>query len=586
MCGIVGYHDRERAHNLYEIALALAHRGPDGTGVWTRNEIGLAASRLSLLDLEHGTQPMVSEDGQVAVALNGEIYNHAQLRAELVNEGISFRGRSDTEVLLRGFIQWGPQVLDRLDGMFAAAMSEGRKLHLARDTFGMKPLFWWLSSDRQALVFGSEIKALLRFPGVPRRLDPAALVEDMVFGHTLEARTLLRDIEQLAPGTLMTIERQDSRLEISTERFAMPCPGTPPSSPREAGERIGELLRESVARQIHADHPVATYLSGGADSTLLASLRADHPGSKSFVVADGKHAADLSHAADVANALRLDHEAILIPREPPLCWLANAVLAMEAPHPSTLALVSAPRVRSFTKAAVCGEGADELFSGYPMHQRPGPYLDRFEQRLAQLQSTSALPVSAFETTEAQLAVLRSDRHGRQPTAVFDFLLHQAMPNKHLAIWDRGAMAASLEIRMPYLTRGMRDLSLSLPKDWPSGSAKEMIGAAMRRTLPAPLAERIAERTKTAAPDALEVTRRRLGNLAASVMPSGWYRRHPLRQISTAPHVLFLLDLFLIAFVERDGSFPQDFAAEALYTRHGSELRASHESACDTLLSAR
>jgi asparagine synthase (glutamine-hydrolysing) len=586
VCGIVGYHDRESSHNLYEIASALAHRGPDGTGVWTRKEIGLAASRLSLLDLEHGAQPMVSEDGQVAVTLNGEIYNHAELRAELVNEGISFRGRSDTEVLLRGFIQWGPRVLERLDGMFAAAMSDGRRLHLARDTFGMKPLFWYLSSDRQALIFGSEIKALLRFPGVPRRLDPAALVEEMVFGHTLWGRTLLRDIEQLAPGTLMTIERQDSWLEISTERFAIPCPGVPPPSIREAGKRLGELLRESVALHIHADHPVATYLSGGADSTLLASLRADHSGSKSFVVADGKHAADLAYAADVANALGLDHEPILVPREPPLSWLANAVLAMEAPRAPTLALVSAPRVRSHTKAAVCGEGADELFSGYPMHHRPEPYLDRYEQRLAQLQSTSALPASAFETTEAQLALLRSDSHDGQPSAVFDFLLHQVMPNKHLAVWDRGAMAASLEVRMPYLTRGIRDLSLSLPNNWPAGSAKEMIRAAMRRTLPAPLAERIATRTKTAAPDALEVTRRRLGNLAASAMPSDWHRRHPLRQISTAPQVLFLFDLFLIAFVERDGSFPHDFAAEALYTRHGRELRASHESASDALLSLR
>jgi asparagine synthase (glutamine-hydrolysing) len=586
VCGIVGYHDRESSHNLPEIALALAHRGPDGTGVWIRDEIGLAATRLSLLDLEHGAQPMVNEDGQVAVALNGEIYNHAKLRAELRSEGISFRGRSDTEVLLRGFIRWGPRVLERLEGMFAVAMSEGRRLHLARDTFGMKPLFWWLSSDRQALAFGSEIKALLRFPGVPRRLDPAALVEEMVFGHTLGVRTLLREIEQLAPGTLMTIERRGSRLEISTERFAMPRPAATPPSAREAGERIGELLRESVVLHIHADHPVATYLSGGADSTLLASLRPDHPGSKSFVVADGKHVADLAHAAEVANALGLDHEPILIPREPPLSWLANAVLAMEAPRAPTLALVSAPRVRSCTKAALCGEGADELLSGYSMHERPGPYLDRFEQRLAQLQSTSALPASAFETTEAQLAALRPDRHGDRPSVIYDFLLHQVMPNKHLAIWDRGAMAASLEVRMPYLTRGIRDLSLSLPKNWASGSAKELIGAAMQRTLRTPLAERIATRTKTAAPDALEVTRRRLGNLAASAMPSAWHSRHPLRQICTAPHMLFLLDLFLIAFIERDGSFPHDFAAEALYTRHERELRASHESACDALLAGR
>ena len=121
---------------------------------------------------------------------------------------LSFRGRSDTEVLLRGFLHWGPAVLERLEGMFAAALSAGETLHLARDAFGMKPLFWWRSSDRHSLVFASEIKALLRFRGVPRRLDPTALAEQMVFGHTLGARTLLAEIEQLAPGAHLTIERR------------------------------------------------------------------------------------------------------------------------------------------------------------------------------------------------------------------------------------------------------------------------------------------------------------------------------------------------------------------------------------------
>ena len=161
-----------------------------------------------------------------------------------------------------------------------------------------------------------------------------------------------------------------------------------------------------MARHICADHPVATYLFGGADSTLLACLRPDHRGSRSFVVADGMHAADPSHAADVAGALGLDHELLLVRREPPLAWLADSVLAMEGPHVPSLALLSAARVRARAKAAICGEGADELLAGYPMHAQPEPYLARYEQRLARLRSTSALPPSAFVTTEAQLAALR------------------------------------------------------------------------------------------------------------------------------------------------------------------------------------
>jgi asparagine synthase (glutamine-hydrolysing) len=586
MCGIVGYHDRRFSQNLREVAVALQHRGPDGLEVWRGAETGLATTRLSLLDLERGAQPMAGPDGRVAVALNGEIYNHTQLRAELEREGIAFRGRSDTEVLLHGFLRWGPAVLERLEGMFAVALCAGETLHLARDSFGMKPLFWSLASDRRSLVFASEIKALLRFRGVPRRPDPAGFVEQTVFGHTLGARTLLADIEQLAPGVHLTVERRGDRLESTVARFAQVRPVAPASSPRAAGERLGELLAASVARQVHADHPVATYLSGGADSTLLACLRPDRRGSRSFVVADGPHAADPAHAAAVADALELDHELLLVAREPPLAWLADAVLAMEAPRAPSLALLSAPRVRARAKAAICGEGADELLAGYPMHTHPAPYLAQYEQRLARLRSTGGLPASAFVTTEAQLAALRPDRRGERTDAVFQFLLEQVMPNKHLAIWDRGAMAAALEVRMPYLDREVREHALSLPREWSAGAAKPLIVAAMRRSSPAALADRIATRTKTAAPDALEVTRHRLRNLAAAALPSALHRRHPLRGLSTAPHMLVMLDLFLVAFVAGAGSFPDEFAAEELYVRHDGALRAAHEAAADALFSGR
>ncbi len=581
MCGIAGYHGflgtpGERI--LRTMIDGLGHRGPDGRGMSVYGDVGLAAARLSLLDIQHGGQPMAI--GDTAIVFNGEIYNHGDLRKELEQRGVVFSGRSDTEVLLRGFRQWGPSLFDRLEGMFAVAIRDGAVLHLARDAFGMKPMFYWISAHVQALAFSSEIKALLRCSNVPRRLDPTGLVEQLVFGHTLGRRTLLCDICQVAPGTHLAIERREERLVATTSRLLSPRAQPRPGRAEEAVDRLAEMLRESVTLRLHADHPVATYLSGGIDSTLVAALRPDRTGSRSFVVADGKHVADVTYARAAATALGLDHTEIMVSRTPPVSWVADAVLAMEGPFPPSLALVSAPRVRQAGKAAVCGEGADELFAGYPMHADPEPYLRRFEDRVLKLRGT-ALTEIALDTTTTRIATLRLRDPAAQFRAVYEFLLHEVLPNKHLAIWDRGAMASSLEIRMPYLDRGLRDFALSLPREWLL-HRKELISAVARRVLPPAIAGEILARTKSAAPDALQATRHRLQSLTAAAMPRAWLRKHPLQCLSSSPHVLVMLDLFLLAFIVRDGCLPEAFAIETMYTQYERDFQMAHQAACEAL----
>jgi asparagine synthase (glutamine-hydrolysing) len=586
LCGIAGFHGGLRASGeriLREMIEALGHRGPDGRGVSLAGDVGLAATRLSLVDAERGGQPMV--DGDVAIVFNGEIYNHVALREELEGLGVTFRGRSDTEVVLRGYLRWGPAVLDRLEGMFAIAIRDGAVLHLARDAFGMKPLFHGLCADAQTLVFASEIKALLRFPHVPRRLDATGLVEQLVFGHTLGQRTLLADIRQVAPGHHVIVERHEQQLLVTSSPWSPPRPlPPPPRSVDEAADRLVERLRESVARRVEADHPVATYLSGGLDSSLVASLRPDHVGSRSFLVADGKDVSDLPHARAVAAALGLQHTEIIVPRAPPRAWVANAVLAMEAPSAPSLALVSAARVRQEAKAAVCGEGSDELFGGYPMHDEPEPYLRRFEERVSRLRSTAPLAETALATTTERIAALRVRDPAARTRAVFDFLLHEVMPGKHLAIWDRGSMASSLEVRMPYLDRAIQELALSLPPQW-SQQRKQLVVMAARRALPTAVAGAITTRTKAAAPDALGAMRHRLRSLAGAAMPYAWLRTHPLQRLTSAPHVLLALDLFLLAFLVGNGALPEGFAFETMYSRHERELRAAHQAAGEALFSA-
>ena len=583
VCGIAGYHGARVAvseETLRSMIDAVAHRGPDGRQVSLHGNIGLGSARLSLLDLSNGEQPM--QDGDVALVFNGEIYNHAALRSELQQEGVSFSGRSDTEVLLRGFRRWGPALFDRLEGMYAVAIRDGEALHLARDPFGMKPLFYWISPGADAFVFASEIKAVLRCPLVPRRLDASGLVEHLVFGHTFGSRTLIGEVRQVAPGAHLAVTRQGGPLAIATTP-----PPEPRAEPRPAGvdqaiDRLTELLRESVARHVYSDHPVATYLSGGLDSSVVAALRPDH-GSRSFVVADGKDVADLRHARRVATALELDHADIMITRAPPVDWIADAVLAMEAPFPPSVALVSAPHVRRAGKAVICGEGADELFAGYPVHEQPEAYLRALEERLLKLK-TSGLTGAALATTTTHLGSTSVRDAEARSRAVYELLLRESLPNKHLAIWDRCAMLASLEVRMPYLDRGVRDFALSLPREWLS-PRKSLIAAVARRVLPPVVADEITARAKHAAPDALLTTRHRLRGLAAAIMPTAWSRRHPLLCLSSSPHILVMLDLFLLAFVVGDGRFPAGMNLQTMYERHERELRTAHQMACEALFGA-
>ena len=581
MCGIAGYHGvlaEPGEHLLRAMIDSLAHRGPDGRGEVVSGDIGLGAARLSLVDLPHGGQPM-EKDG-VALVFNGEIYNAGDLRRELEREGAIFSGRSDTEVVLRAFRQWGPRSFDRLEGMFAIAVRDGAVLHLARDPFGMKPLVYWLSPDEELLLFASEAKALLRCARVPRRVDPTGLTEHLVFGHTLGPRTLLGGIQQVAPGCHLSVGRRGERLVVAASPPPPPRPAPPPRSVEEAADRLTELLREAVARRVQADHPVGTYLSGGIDSTVVAALRPDRAGARSFVVADGKDVADVEHARRAAAALGLDHDEIMIERPPPVSWAVEAVLAMEAPVLPSIASVSAPRVRRWGKAALCGEGSDELFSGYPMHHEPEPYLQGFEERMRRLQGAE-LAEGVLATTAAKVRALRQPEPGARARSVFDFLLHETMPGKHLALWDRGAMAASLEVRMPYLDREIRDFALSLPAEW-SSPRKRLLAAVAGRVLPPEIARELSSRGKSAAPDALRATRHRLRGAVASAIPPAWLRAHPLQRLSSAPHVLVMIDLFLLAFVARDGRLPEGFGIETMYARHAQALRAAHQAVREAL----
>jgi asparagine synthase (glutamine-hydrolysing) len=528
---------------------------------------------------------MCSVDG-TAVVFNGEIYNHQALRSELSAAGVAFLGRSDTEVILQGFLQWGTRVFDRLEGMFAVAVSDGRTLHLARDDFGMKPLFYWVSPDQKRLVFGSTVRSLLCCRDIPRDLNGSGLIEHLVFGHTLANGTLLQAIQQVGPGERIRIAPSHPGIQVSHKSRTPEQCLPPPRSRAAAVDELVSALARSVQHHASADHPVGVLLSGGLDSTTVAAFRQGSAGVHSFVVADSPGLPDLAHAAAFAQALGLQHHELLLRPPSDSVLMTRAVKEMAAPRLPTVSLVSSAEIRSHTKAALCGEGADELFAGYPVHREPGLFSSDRHRQWFRLKHDTGLPERVLRSTAKALASLRSGDLQDQKRALYNFLLTETMPQKHLLIWDRGAMASGLEIRMPFLDPQILALAQATLDENLVAPPKALVYAALERVAPTAVAAQLRSRGKTACPDALRRTHRRLRDIALESLPRDWRRHHPLRSLCRSPLELVLLDLYLLSFLRFGGDPPAGLTVETMYDEHKSPLAQAHEACQDSLFASR
>lgn len=280
MCGIAGYFGgniapERAAGHLGRMVAALRHRGPDGDGILLRGDAGLAHTRLSIVGLADGAQPMVTEDAALALTFNGEIFNYVELRDDLAARGHRFRTASDTEVLLAAFAEKGPACLTDLNGDFAFALHDARnrRLVLARDRMGVRPLFY--TQHEGALFFASEIGALMALPGMAAEIDPVALDQVFTLWCPIPPRTAYRNIFELPPGHLMTVE--DGRQEVRPWwQLSFPDRGDiePAGRFESRVEELRALLSDATRIRLRADVPVGAYLSGGLDSSLIAALAA------------------------------------------------------------------------------------------------------------------------------------------------------------------------------------------------------------------------------------------------------------------------------------------------------------------------
>ena len=376
ICGVAGADQPDGGRELVHwMCSAMVHRGPDDEGTVEVDRVALGMRRLSIIDIEGGHQPMHNEDSTVWVVQNGEIYNHFELRKLLVAAGHSFNTQSDTEVLVHGYEEWGEEMVERLNGMFAFALLDRRRgsLLLARDRMGIKPLHYAIDGKR--LVFASELKALLRDPALRKGIDPAALDEYLAYEFVPSPRSIVRGIGKLQPAHTLTWSLADGTFHL--RRYWSPELGTEdraiPRSLDDECEELRTVLRESVRKELISDVPLGVFLSGGIDSSAVAAMMAQLGGDvKSFSVGFADRSFDESaHARLVANHLGTEHRELtlepgmlldLVPRLPNLL---DEPLGDASIIPTYLL---SEFTRRHVKVALGGDGGDELFAGYPTLQ--------------------------------------------------------------------------------------------------------------------------------------------------------------------------------------------------------------------------
>jgi asparagine synthase (glutamine-hydrolysing) len=512
ICGLVAPAGPADVSLVERMNEALVHRGPDDEGTLVDGPVGLAARRLSIIDLEGGHQPLANEDGTVHAVQNGEIYNYRELREGLAARGHRLATRSDTEVLVHLYEERGPVFVDELRGMFALALwdSARRRLVLARDRYGIKPLYWRAGGG--TLAFASELKALVRDPGFSREVDLDALEAFLAFNSIPAPLTIFRDARKLPPGHLLTWEPGG---QPRLERFARPGPAAATDvrgePARQLAAELRERLRDSVRAHLVADVPVGVLLSGGVDSSTLTALAAEVSDQRvrTFSIGFEERSFDeLDRARLVARRFDTDHHELVL-RPDATDLLPRLVEAFDEPFADSSALPTylvSQLAAEHVKVVLSGEGGDELFGGYytyvadllaprlgwaaaaarplierlPSSSRKVPLEYRAKRfargaRLPALERHHAWKEIFSPAARAELLPGRgrdplevyraryAETEGAEPLArLQDVDVGIYLVDDLLVKTDRASMAHSLEARVPFLDPAVTDLALALP----------------------------------------------------------------------------------------------------------------------------
>ncbi|WP_250258619.1 asparagine synthase (glutamine-hydrolyzing) [Dermabacter sp. Marseille-Q3180] len=529
MCGITGFIDStttERKAVLSRMADLIKHRGPDSDGYYVDDSAALGFRRLSIIDLDHGHQPIANEDESKWITFNGEIYNFPLLREQLEEAGHTFRTDADTEVILHGFEEWGEDVVNHLRGMFAFVIwdRESRTLFGARDPFGIKPFYY--QHNEKTFLYGSEIKSFLAHPHFHKAVNERALADYLSFEYIPGEETMFDGVKKLLAGHFFTFREG----KLSIERYFTPeFDEDPTKSLDEWTETIQTCITESVDTHRISDVEVGCFLSSGIDSSYITNEFASKTSNvKAFSVGYSEEQfSELSYAREFANHIDVNFSAKVLGAEETFATVPDIQYFMDEPLPNPSALplfFLTKHAAESVKVVMSGEGADELFGGYNQYREPldyalytrlvpvpvrrllakgavhlpkvpgrrfltraaKPLSERFfrnqyvfseAERLKVLKKGSLAATSAVPTAERTRALFRRCSHLDDITTMQYVDIHTWMMHDINLKADKMSMAHSLELRVPFLDRGVWAVARRLPT--PLRVSKESTKTALR-----------------------------------------------------------------------------------------------------------
>ncbi len=535
MCGIAGFAgwqlgDEEARRSVHAMCDAIVHRGPDDSGYFVAPDVALGMRRLSIIDVAGGQQPIGNEDGSIQVVFNGEIYNHHELRRDLIGRGHRFRTQSDTETIVHLYEEMGENCVVKLRGMFAIALWDARtkRLVLARDRVGIKPLSYWLTPD--GIAFCSELRSLVALSRFPRRLDERGIAAYLSLGYVPDPLAAFAGVAKLSPGHLLV---WSAARGAATRAYWTPvAPETAVVDEVLVVERLRELLADAVGCHLESEVPLGAFLSGGLDSSTVVALMARTASIKprTFSIGfDDVRVNEAPHARRVAEAIGTRHTDRIVAPDTDQ-WIEGVVGIFDEPFADSSALptyaVSWLARRDVT-VSLSGDGGDELFGGYtryldmlrrpdlPAWGRPlfrmvgralphlapgrGRLLDRARPPEAAYAGTVALPLAPVDGGMAAARLVpRDGEFGDLLADAFeaararDFVSQMTLvdvatylPGDILTKVDRASMAVSLEARVPLLDHPLVEFALALPAGLKiqDGVGKQVLRRAIRELVP-------------------------------------------------------------------------------------------------------
>lgn len=516
MCGITGILDsriEKKEEAVRQMTDSILHRGPDEDGYFTDEYAALGMRRLSIIDLSKGKQPISSADGRYLIFFNGEIYNYQEIKKEL--NGYAWKTDSDTEVILAGFIKWGAEVLPRLRGMFTFCIydTQEKKIFLARDFFGIKPLYY-LKNGNNISAFSSEIKSFLKLPEFKPEVNDAAVYNYLSYQYNPLKETFFKNVYKLLPAHYLSLDLKTGKFE-EKRYWQFKFNQNDSLDEAKTKEKILETMQDSVTHHMIADVPVGSFLSGGIDSSIIATLMQKVRGEKkikTFTVGFESLSEGLE-ARETAEPLETDHTEITVGATEYFEALPEALWHFDEPvaDPSALGLYFLAReARKHVKVVLSGEGADELFGGYNIYLAPLVFklprivlklLVRLPMRgrnyanraLSKLEDWYIGNAKVFDENEVK-EIWRGPAAARFNLATPELTPSTKMQYIDINTWlvgdilakaDKMTMAHSLELRVPFLDVEVAKLAETLPDKfkWHAGQTKYLLREAFKSILP-------------------------------------------------------------------------------------------------------